>query len=197
MGFVNRVCGYLSSMEIFKTAAMPVGWKTPADIAEAFNSKYGKEWTTFLPETIRSVMKKTFNIKVDELLFNKIMATQLVCGDMYFNWDIFENVSLAFNNELPDFLLIQPLDMNEVVWGYICIKSLRPDYEPTVDVERYIRLVMDKDGLIWCPWFGYEIAPADKIKEVWRSADKHTDDESIGIQIDRLELIRDYIREMS
>lgn len=174
-------------------------FKTPMIIAETLKAKYGDAWVTFLPETLRQSIAKDYNIDVSNIDMNKIQATQTVLLNPYFDWDIFENVCLAFNDVPPSFLVVEGMNLMELVWGFVCIKSLQPDYRPTEDVESYIRAVMNFNGLVWCPWFGYEIESADPflvkaVKETWKTEKKIALDPSVGIQIDRLTSVRDYVR---
>jgi hypothetical protein len=172
-------------------------FRTPMTINETLKSKYGDSWTLFLPETLRQSIRKDLNVTVGNAMMNKIQATQTVLLNPYFDWDIFENVCLAFNDVVPSFLIIEGMSMMELTWGFVCIKALHADYRPTEDIESYITTTMKCAGHVWNPWIGYEIGSpslVEQVKEVWKSGDKFTSDPSVGIQVDRLTIIRDYVK---
>lgn len=184
-----------------KTAAVqpsyPSDFRTPMSTADTMESKYGVAWLAFLPETIRALLKRDFNIS-DEVVFNKILATQTVLFRPSFEWDMFENICTAFNDRIPNFEIIEPLSYLELCWGYVCIKALLPTWEPDEDTYKYIETVVNDAGIVWVPWLPVSTAMdqafKDKIKDTWKSPDKFTSDEAVGIQIDRLSVIQDYIK---
>lgn len=177
----------------------PDSFKTPMAINNTMLEKYGEAWLVFLPETIRESIKKDFSIEPSEILINKILATQLVVINPYLDWDKFENVINAFNNNIPDFTILEPPLLSELVWGYICIKSLRSDWEPSLEIKAYIESIMKYEGLLWCPWIpgvqgGYAPELIKRVKSAWKSPIKFTSNEMIGIQLDRLSIIKEYVR---
>jgi hypothetical protein len=170
---------------------------TPMKINEDLTSKYGVAWQVFLPETLRVCLKRDFNISLNEVLMNKVLATQTVLLNPYFSWDIFEKVCISFNNRIPDFMIIEPLSTLEMTWGYVCMKSLRPDYQITDEVKKYAEVVMKDSGLIWNPWMNISVGVDGDIRETWKSVDKVPPNDSVGVQIDRLSIIQEYVREMA
>lgn len=197
MNFLKGLLSFAKTAEKKETA--PKVFSTPMAIHETMMEKYGEEWITYLPETIRTSIAIDFKITPDEAMMNKILATQSTLINPNFNWDIFENVVLAFNDLVPDFRIMQVCPPYEIVWAYICIKALQPDWEPDEEIEAYIKASMVEHGLAWCPWMGYTVLNAPetvaKVKDIWKSILKRTDNPIIGTQLDRLSIIKEYVKE--
>ena len=197
----------LFNLQFAKTAVLekdaapkdsPANFRTPMVLADTFNHKYGDVWLDFLPETVRSSLKE---LGVDdESLVNKAMATQtaLTNADLEKDWDMFEKVVLAFNDHIPDFTIIELPSMSELVWGYTAIKGLRSSYTFGDDIKSYIIGVMRESGLVWCPWIGLEAGDnaelIHKVKEYWNFPNKDVDDPDVGVQLDKLDIIKEYVK---
>ena len=177
----------------------PASFRTPMMIRDTLDTKYGADWLLFLPETIRISIEKDFSFKPSEVLLNKVFATQAVLNNPYFEWDIFENIVNAFNDNVPDFTIMEPPSPMELVYGFQCLKGLQPEYKIPEDVESYCKTIMFQGGLMWLPWLGLEIGDNPQlitsIKEVWKSVDKTTQDMTVNIQIDRLSIIQEYLKQ--
>lgn len=183
----------------FEPDNSPSSFKNPMIINQTMLDKYGEDWLYYLPETIRTSLQLNFEIDPNEVLMNKIFATQFTAKNPWMDWDMFENVVSAFNNNVPDFTLLDPPSMPELVWGYTCIKALRPDWEPSLEIKAYIRSVMKHEGLLWCPWIpdvegAYAPETVEKIKSIWKSPVKYTRNEMLGVQLDRLIIIKEYVK---
>ena len=178
---------------------VPRSFKTPMDIHQTLKDKYGDTWVVFLPETLRTLIATDFKVPVDELLMNKVLATQSVLLSPDMSWDTYEKATCAFCNEVVDFTTIQKPSIMEATWAYVCIKALQPDWDPTTDVTSYLQALMVEDGLIWNPYTGLsgKSDRIDEIKSLWKSVDKFTEDELLGVQIDKLSIIKEYVRSMS
>jgi hypothetical protein len=198
MNFLRNLLGLTKKAQV-KDRKDPASFKTPMIINQTMLDKYGEDWLLYLPETVRICLKDDFNITPDEILANKIFATQFVLRNPYMDWDMFENVINSFNNNTPDFTIIEPPSMPELVWGYICIKSLRQDWEISLEIKEYIKSLMKHWGLIWCPWIpnvegAFAPDTVTKIKSIWKSPIKFTRNSILGVQIDRLNIIKEYVR---
>lgn len=194
---MNFLRSLLGIKETVKVAYKPM--KTPSQIDGAFSEKYGNEWYDYEPETIRALLKLDFGLEDDEPLVNKILATQVMMtnADLETDWDMFENVVLSFNDIVPDFSIMEVPTISELNYGYHTIKTMRPSYDPKSDVIAYIKGVMKEGGLLWSPWIGVETGDApeltDVVKELWKVNGK-TEDEAVGVQMDKLDLTKQYIK---
>jgi len=118
----------------------------PLDLRDRLTGKFGRDWIGWLPE----VLKK--DITTDALLLNKIQALQ-VCfstDSPWQDWHIFENVGKAFNDQIPNFAIMQPLSLGECLVTKRILDSLRNDLF-SEEVLIYMATMAHKDQLVYIP----------------------------------------------
>jgi hypothetical protein len=184
--------------EVVKKSEQELNNLSPVDLCGTLDSMY-PDWSDWLPETLWST------IKCDENTRNKIRAIQTVLHtpDIQFDVNGFCQVVNAFNNNPIDWLTLEPIPCEEIVYAYLQIKLIQKQFDPWDEVISFIKACMREDGIIYLPWLEIESCngvdlPIDKVKIVW-SKIKDSDftftlDDVINIQLGRLKEIQEYIK---
>jgi hypothetical protein len=117
-----------------------------------------KDWVDYEPETLwREIAATVSKIPgkdpdLDQNTKDMIMAVKLCFGSHapYKEWEVFENVVAALNNEIPLIGELQEVFTAEVVFAVKCMSRISAT--PWSDeVKTYIAAVAHKDGLILMP----------------------------------------------
>lgn len=128
----------------------------PLRIVNLFNDH--KEWIDYEPETLWSEMQETLNripgksVKLARPNKDMIMAVKLCFGSHapYQEWEVFENVVAALNNETPIIDEVQELFVSEVALAVECMSAI-PNNGWSDEVKIYMANIANKDGFILMP----------------------------------------------
>lgn len=185
-------------LEVVKKSEQELNNLSPVDLCGTLDSMY-PDWHYWLPETLWSTIKCNENTR------NKIRAIQTVLHtpDIQFDVNGFCQVVNAFNNNPIDWLTLEPIPCEEIVYAYLQIKLIQKQFDPWDEVISFVRGSMREEGIFYLPWLdisdtnGVDL-PIDKVKIVW-SKIKDTDftftlDDVINIQLGRLKEIQEYIK---
>jgi hypothetical protein len=112
-------------------------------------------WRDFEPETIRDL---DLGPEMDEKLFNKIMALQTCFNafeddeGFYFNdFRMFEKITLAFNDVIPDFTEIEHAEPHEIQVTINFLEEIDSvDFDE--EVVNYIVASYNYANILYCPF---------------------------------------------
>jgi hypothetical protein len=122
-------------------------------------TNHGKEWCSWEPETLWQVTEIE---KHKQPIFNKnkLQAIQVVmCNDLFWKeWDVFENITLAFNNIPPRFDIIEEVSPAQMAYAVRLAGNIRrypgantPGKDPIFsnEVKTYIATRAYLDGTVY------------------------------------------------
>lgn len=201
---ISRALIGLTTKELLKEGAMPV-----LRLFGLLNDHYGKDWHDWEPETIWDTLVREQGVTLDRELKDMVLALQLTVNSEgpLEHWHVFEKVGHAFNQNIVDFQILQPLELDEAAFTLAVLKTIRRAADPEDEVCGYIAAVAKEAGVAYLP---PELFPArcqealdnlnnnetlrDLVKKSWpRHAGK--DDDPLSIQIGRLREIQEYVSE--
>jgi len=113
--------------------------------------RYGTEWLEWLPETLWQTIYDEFALNPPRLLRDKILALKAAhtTNLPWVEWDVFENTGEAFNDEIPNFTIMEPLSPGECLTTVTALNRIRKDkYAPEVLI--YIANCFFNDGYVYC-----------------------------------------------
>jgi hypothetical protein len=131
-------------------------YATALELDRALIEKYGVEWLDWEPETIWQTIRMDWNTQISRINMDKIMAAKLlhVSDSFWRNWDVFQNVVLAFNNVTPLFDRVQDVTVGQVMHALNQAAEIRKE-EFQTEVKYYIAHQAREEGFLWLP------SPAD------------------------------------
>lgn len=200
-----------------KESSVEIQEDIPAlELYDFLMENFGSEWIAWTPETIR---KSVFDKAGNEVLENKIQALALCISTdtPWLEWHIFENVGKAFNHQVPNFGIIQPLSPGECAVAMEVMAGLRePDEVFSSEVLIYIATCCYTDDLVYLPSemqlglaqdfldnlsYNFDLKP--RVKELWdkvksspKILDLQIDDtDVVQVQVGKLVMINQYLKE--
>ena len=123
----------------------------PIEILRQLRRTIEPGWPEWEPETlIRHVVAEYGEL--DQLTIEKILALQTALAtDVPWNdFDVFENTCLAFTNNIPEWGVVEPLDLHEMAFGVGVLDAIR-DEEYGDEVKGYIASTLVYNGVICQP----------------------------------------------
>lgn len=146
-------------------------------IFDQMNEKYGEDWWDWEPETIRVTLDKDFGFEVSEDGENLLGALQLVLNtnQAHEHWHVFEKVGHAFNANVVDFSILQPLELDEIALTIDLLRRLRPKQEYLSEIPGYIAAVAKNSGVVYLPPDLFATGPDEHIREGDTDAQVHLD----------------------
>lgn len=114
---------------------------------------YGPIWVTWLPESLWFNMEKNFKTSISSLAKDKINAMQTIhMVDSYWDdWEIFEKVTQALNNNIVRFDITQPVSLGQMMNSVSMVNGVRNDTEFSDEVSRYIGAMAAYNGIEYLP----------------------------------------------
>jgi hypothetical protein len=115
---------------------------------------YGADWIQWLPETLwRQLTVDHFIDSPDSLpriLKDKILALQVThaTNRPWVEFEVFENVSTAFDGDVPSPLVLEPRTAEECLFTMHCLKTIRPDEEFAPEVLIYVASCFANDNIV-------------------------------------------------
>jgi len=178
--------------------------------------KYGAEWLDWYPEVLSQTL---FGANEDNILMNKIQAIKVCLSSdaPWVEWNIFENVGKAFNHQIPNFSIIQPLSLGECLVTGELLTQLREGEQFSGEVLAYVGAVAANENYLYIPIdfqlgkaqknldkFTHDHETRDKIAKIWGSiqgknllAAEYNEDNLLHQQIGKLAVLNQYVKENS
>lgn len=201
---VSRALIGLTTKELLKEGAMPV-----LRLFALLNDHYSTAWHDWEPETIWTTLAREQGVTLDRELKDMVLALQLTVNSEapLEHWHIFEKVGHAFNQNIVDFQILQPLELDEAAFTLSVLRTIRKAADPEDEVCGYVAAVARDAGVVYLPesLFPQRCQAAldnmnnnETLRElVKKSWPKHAgkDDDPLSIQIGRLREIQEYVSE--
>jgi hypothetical protein len=104
------------------------GGISPLKLFTHLNRQYKDAWHDWEPETIWTTIKEDEGIEATSEIKNLIQSFQVLTNTSYAHesWQVFENVGHAINQNIVDFSMVQPLEVNEICYAISVINKIRP-----------------------------------------------------------------------
>ena len=172
--------------------------------------KYGPEWMTWEPETLRLRVAHDFGQEIGDMSMHKIHAMKtLHFVDTYWeSWEVFCWVTMAFNGVPPDFNVMQVPTVAQCAVSVDTANRVRSDVSFSLELNDYIEQVHMHDGtfvpiepLEFVTMDDVEDYPVDieEIETLWpvvrTSGKPPTADTVTSEQLRRMLGIREYVEE--
>jgi hypothetical protein len=111
----------------------------PVALDFALLKTFGMAWFPWQPETVWDEIQEAFKSQLSELCKQKIRALQAchVSTMPWKAWQVFEKVAHAFNGTLPNFSVVQMLDLEEL-YSAVDILSLLRQEDYADEVKLYM-----------------------------------------------------------
>lgn len=125
----------------------------PSWYASKIIGKYDQEWFEWEPETLWITIQKDFKTILGELARNKINATKTVLMNDSFweEWEVFEKIVVAFNDNIPNFLMVEVPSPAQMAWAVREANYLNPGNYFSDEVSSYVRAACKEVGLVYFP----------------------------------------------
>ena len=175
-------------------------------LADILSDRYNTEWLEWEPETLWQTIKQDFYTDIHPINREKINAakTVLLVDDFWMEWNVFEKVTKAINNQIPSFVMLEGCAPEEMSW---CIEdSSRIRINSFNDeVSLYVRANCLNAGYTLFPsqlnFAQGELTQFDR--ELLAQWNSHIDDmdfpveeDAVGVQLARLNSVRHYVTMM-
>ena len=125
----------------------------PVALTMALMEKFGVDWFEWEPETLRQEIIKTFRAtSVSEHNWQKIQAVRTLTQSVGFwkEWQIFEKIIQALNNNVPRFDITQRCTMAQLMAGIDIANQIRHE-EYDEEVHRYVACCAMHEGVTYLP----------------------------------------------
>jgi len=171
-GLAGRGIASLASrelnMEDEKTAAVDPVTINALEVFVDLEQKYGHSWQDWEPETVAQTLLEDYGITLSEDGVNIVGALQVVLNTNYAmeHWHVFEKVGHAFNTNVVDFTVLQPLEPHEISLTYTVIGAIRrdTDYEP--EISSYVASAAKNAGMVYLPIQFFRKSDQDRLDEL-------------------------------
>ena len=119
--------------------------------------QFGVECFQWEPELLRKELEEDNNVKLKDLLSDKLQAAIIVLTTNSFEkqWEVFEKCTHLFNNTPDDFSVLSPLEAEEIASALAEVHAIRDreedQFEFSDEVNVYAGLVFYEYGLSKAP----------------------------------------------
>lgn len=122
----------------------------PLTLRDLLLEEYKIDWLEWLPEVTDITL---FGAEKNSILSNKIQAIRacLTTDTPWLEWHIFENCGKAFNHQMPNFNLIQPLSLGECETTMYTMQHLRDGESFSEEVLSYVASVAANENFVYLP----------------------------------------------
>lgn len=124
----------------------------PVSLDFALLKAFNQDWFRWQPETIWDEIQEEFKSQVSELTKQKIRALQAchVSPLPWTAWQVFEKVAHAFNGTLPNFTIVQMLDLEEL-YGAVDMMSFIHKEKFSDEVKLYMAGTILHEDIFFVP----------------------------------------------
>jgi hypothetical protein len=122
--------------------------------------KYDADWLLWEPETLRLVIPRDFNTTLSEVNFHKLCAVKTLhlVDTFWQRWEVFLWCTMSLNGTLPDFEVLAPPTVAQLLVAVDVANQLRDDVSWSEEIKGFVKSVYKYEN-IFCPQ-----PPADFIK---------------------------------
>lgn len=181
--------------------------RTPIQVYELMNTRFGREWFDWEPETLWSELQGATEEVLPEEYRSLILCLQLLVNtnQAHEHWHVFEKVVNAINLNPVDFSILQPPELNEVARALKVINSVRPKTDFEEEIDAYIAAIARSSGVVYLPkelfTSGSQLALDElnndmdlkvKVEMTWPNLPKKEESLEVKVQILRLREIQSY-----
>ena len=178
-------------------------------VYNTMNDYYAMDWHDWEPETLWQTLLMERGIEPTEQVKNLVQALQVICKTNFpfEDFSTFENVAHAINLNPVHFDTMQPLEPKEIALTIKVLQAIRPKEEFEDDVLGYIAACCLEDGLVVLPpdifpkecqsfldKMSAHVEP-DLVQEVLTPLKDYDPESMVGVQIERIKEVREYIEE--
>jgi hypothetical protein len=176
-------------------------------------ARYGHDWLSWEWETLAWAIRRDFG-PIGEITANKIHALRTAAtGRPWEDWDVFENCGLAWNDVIPIFGAIQPMEPSQIAFTTRILSELG-NVPLETEVVAYEAAILDERGFVvapeeWFPgaqalldrktWLGDFRAEVQRAWEALRDGDPEAiawrADHPVDLHVAKLFVVQVYLRE--
>jgi hypothetical protein len=172
--------------------------------------KYGHQWLEWEPETLQALIPEDFSTPtLSELNLSKIQAckTLHLVDTFWRQWEVFIACLMPFNNEFPDFEVMQVPTVAQLLVACDAAGHIRDDVTWSEEMKEYLKVVYVHDGIFLAlppanfaplPAPPEEIDPGELVRrwyEVRSSGKAPTGETAVDEQLRRLLTADGYLEE--
>ena len=125
----------------------------PIAIVMVLMKEFGHDWFGWAPEALRKEILTSFRAtSVSEQNWQKIQAarTLFLATGYWAEWEVFEKINQAFNNNVPTFDVLQRCTLGQLMAGVDIANQLR-DETFSDEVMRYVACCAVDQGVTYLP----------------------------------------------
>lgn len=125
----------------------------PVALTMVLLEQFGHEWFVWEPETLKQEILDSFRAtSISEQNWQKLQAVRTVVNSvgLWKEWEIFEKVIQAINNNVPRFDILQRCSLAQLMAGVDMIGTLRSEQYHD-EVARYVAACALEGGVIYAP----------------------------------------------
>lgn len=115
--------------------------------------KFGHEWITWEAETLKTEIVRTFRAtSISEHNWNKIQAVRTILSslNLWVDWETFEKVIQALNNNVPRFDILQRCTIPQLMAGVDMVDGIRKELYGR-EIEHYVAACAVDQGITYLP----------------------------------------------
>jgi hypothetical protein len=114
--------------------------------------RFGVDWFGWEPETLKEEIRLTFDTQVSPHNWEKIQAVRTLTATVGFwkEWEIFEKIIQALNNNVARFDIVQKCTMSQLMAGVDIANTIREE-EFGEEIEKYITACAIDEGVTYLP----------------------------------------------
>lgn len=124
----------------------------PVALDFAMLKVFGQDWHPWLPETIQDELQSELKTQLSELCKQKLRALQACHMSLlpWTAWQVFEKVAHAFNGTLPNFSIVQMLDLEELFAAVDILSFIRKE-KYSDEVKLYMAATVLHEDVFFVP----------------------------------------------
>jgi hypothetical protein len=116
-------------------------------------NRYGPVWITWLSDSLWMIIERDFKTTVATINKEKINALKTIhlVDSYWLDWETFEKVTQALNNNTPRFDIMQPPTIGQLINSIQVVQGIRKDMEFDEEIGRYISAIALEEGIEYLP----------------------------------------------
>lgn len=125
----------------------------PVALVMVLFRQFGADWVEWEPETLKAEVLSEFNAtSISENNWQKIQAARTLFQSSGFwsEWEVFEKIIQALNNNIPRFDISQPCSLPQLMAGIDIANTLREESFDD-EIQRYVVACALEEGVIYLP----------------------------------------------
>lgn len=125
----------------------------PVAMTMVLLEKFGPDWFTWESETLKAEILTTFRAtSISEHNWNKLQAVKTLTSTLGFwrEWEIFEKILQALNNNIPRFDISQKCSLAQLMAGVDMANTIRNE-EFGEEIQKYVSACSIEEGVTFLP----------------------------------------------